>query len=84
MTEISEQGVIGNGQMLATIGKRGELRYLFWPTIDYPQHVLGSLPGIFYSNGETGKFEWLTGFPWEQEQEYVAETNILLSRFKRA
>ena len=82
MTEISEQGVIGNGQMLATIGKRGELRYLFWPTIDYPQHVLGSLPGVFYSNKVTGKFEWLTDFPWENEQKYVAETNVLLSRFK--
>ncbi len=82
MTQVSEQGVIGNGKMLATIGKRGELRYLFWPTIDYPQHILGSLPGIFYSNKKTGKFDWLTDFPWEQRQEYVAETNILLSFFK--
>jgi glucoamylase len=82
MTEVFEQGVIGNGQMLATIGKRGELRYLFWPTIDYPQHVLGSLPGIFYSNKNTSKFGWITDFPWEQKQEYVADTNILLSFFK--
>jgi glucoamylase len=82
MTDVTEQGVIGNGQMLATIGKRGELRHLFWPTIDYPQHVLGSLPGIFYSNKNTSKFSWLTDFPWEQKQEYVADTNVLLSFFK--
>jgi glucoamylase len=84
MIEVSEQGVIGNGQMLATIGKRGELRHLFWPTIDYPQHVLGSLPGIFYSNKSTSKFGWLTDFPWEQKQEYVADTNVLLSFFENS
>jgi glucoamylase len=84
MTQLSEQGIIGNGQMLATIGKRGELRHLFWPTIDYPQHVLGSLPGISYSNKNTSKFGWLTDFPWEPKEEYVADTNILLSFFKNS
>lgn len=82
MTKVPEQGVIGNSQMLATIGKNGELRYLFWPTIDYPQHVLGSLPGLFYSNKDAGKFEWLTDFPWEGKQEYVENTNIMLTTFK--
>jgi len=28
---VFEQGVIGNCMMLGTIGKNGELRYLFWP-----------------------------------------------------
>jgi glucoamylase len=84
MTPISEQGVIGNGQMLATIGKRGELRYLFWPTIDYPQHVLASLPGMFYSKENTSKFGWLTDLPWEQKQEYFENTNILLTAFKNS
>lgn len=84
MTTYPEQGVIGNGQVLATIGKHGELRYLFWPTIDYPQHILGSLPGIFYSNNHLSKFSWLTDFPWSQKQEYVADTNILLSFFKNS
>jgi GH15 family glucan-1,4-alpha-glucosidase len=37
--EVPEQAVLGNNRMLVTIGKHGELRYLFWPTIDYPQHV---------------------------------------------
>jgi glucoamylase len=77
-----EQGVIGNNQMLATIGKNGELRHLFWPTIDYPQHVLGSLPGIFYSNKNASKFGWFTDFPWKSEQKYVENTNIMLTTFK--
>jgi glucoamylase len=80
--KMSEQGVIGNSQILATIGKNGELRHLFWPTIDYPQHVLGSLPGLFYSNKNARKFGWLTDFPWKSKQEYVENTNIMLTTFK--
>jgi glucoamylase len=79
-----EQAVIGNSQMLATIGKHGELRYLFWPTVDYPQHVLGSLPGLFYSRKKGSNFGWLTDLPWEQKQEYAGDTNILLTVFKNS
>jgi glucoamylase len=79
---VPEQGVIGNSQMLATIGKNGELRHLFWPTIDYPQHILGSLPGIFYSNKNSSKFGWLTDFPWKIEQKYIENTNIMSTTFK--
>ena len=82
MTTVPEQGVIGNSQMLATIGKNGELRHLFWPTIDYPQHILGSLPGLFYSTKTDSEFVWLTDSPWEQKQKYVENTNIMLTVFK--
>lgn len=84
MSGTPEQAVIGNSQMLATIGKQGELRYLFWPTVDYPQHVLGSLPGLFYSNKRASRFGWLTDLPWEQKQEYAGDTNILLTAFKNS
>lgn len=84
MIQVPEQAVIGNSQMLATIGKNGELRYLFWPTIDYPQHILGSLAGLFYSKKNTGRFGWLTDSPWERKQEYVGNTNILLTLFKNS
>jgi glucoamylase len=82
--EVPEQAAIGNSQMLATIGKNGELRYLFWPTIDFPQHVLSSLPGIFYSNKNTSEFGWLTDFPWKQKQEYIDNTNILTTLFENS
>jgi glucoamylase len=84
MSGTPEQAVIGNSQMLATIGKHGELRYLFWPTVDYPQHVLGSLPGLFYSRKKGSNFGWLTDLPWEQKQEYAGDTNILLTVFKNS
>jgi glucoamylase len=84
MTDMPAQGVVGNSQILATIGKRGELRYLFWPTIDYPQHVVGSLPGLFYDGKNGNRFAWLTDPPWNSEQQYVEDTNILQTVFKNS
>jgi glucoamylase len=79
--EVPEQAVLGNNKMLATIGKHGELRYLFWPTIDYPQHILGSLPGLFYSIKGVRHFDWLTDSAWTKKQEYLVNTNILRTYF---
>jgi len=80
--EVPEQAVLGNNRMLVTIGKHGELRYLFWPTIDYPQHVRGSLPGIFYSIKGENRFDWLTDSAWAKKQEYLPDTNIVRTFFK--
>jgi glucoamylase len=78
---VPEQGVLGNNRMLATIGKNGELRYLFWPTIDYPQHILGSLPGLFYSRGGDKMFSWMTDIDWERKRQYVTDSNIINTSF---
>jgi glucoamylase len=80
--DVPEQAVLGNNRMLATIGKHGELRYLFWPTIDYPQHVRSSLHGIFYSFKRENRFDWLTDPAWTKKQEYLLETNIVHTFFK--
>jgi glucoamylase len=80
--DVPEQAVLGNNRMLATIGKHGELRYLFWPTIDYPQHVRGSLPGIFYSFKGENRFDWLTDPAWAKKQEYLPDTNIVRTFFR--
>ena len=81
--EVPEQAVLGNNKMLATIGKHGELRYLFWPTIDYPQHVRGSLPGLFYSFKGENRFDWLTDPAWTKKQEYLLDANIVRTVFRR-
>jgi glucoamylase len=80
--EVPEQAVLGNNKMLATIGKHGELRYLFWPTIDYPQHVRGSLPGILYSCKGENRFDWLTDPAWTKKQEYLPDTNVVRTFLK--
>jgi oligosaccharide amylase len=79
---VPEQAVLGNNRLLATIGKHGELRYLFWPTIDYPQHIRGSLPGIFYSFKGENRFDWLTDPTWTKKQQYLPDTNIVRTIFK--
>ena len=79
---VPEQAVLGNNRILATIGKHGELRYLFWPTIDYPQHIRGSLPGIFYSFKGENRFDWLTDPAWTNKQQYLLDTNIVRTFFK--
>ena len=80
--DVPEQAVLGNNRMLATIGKHGELRYLFWHTIDYPQHIRGSMPGIFYSFNGENHFDWLTDPAWTKKQEYVPDNNIVRTFFK--
>jgi glucoamylase len=80
--DVPEQAVLGNNRMLATIGRNGELRYLFWPTIDYPQHILGSLPGLFYSFKGENRFDWLTDLAWTKKQEYLPDSNIVHTFFR--
>ena len=80
--EVPEQAVLGNNRMLAVIGKNSELRYWFWPNIDYPQHIRGSLPGLFYSWKANTRFGWLTDSEWDKKQVYLPETNIVQTFFR--
>lgn len=41
--------VVGNARMLATLDASGEIHRLFWPHVDYPQHVDRMFGGIFTS-----------------------------------
>ncbi|WP_380165920.1 glycoside hydrolase family 15 protein [Kroppenstedtia sanguinis] len=71
-------GVTGNGKMLATYGKDGQLHRLWWPRVDYPQHVdrmwMGiDLPGI------TEEVCWTHGEGWTHRQSYVGESANLLT-----
>lgn len=72
---------MGNRSTLVTIGKNGELRHLFWPTHNYPQHVRGSLPGIVAAKSGTESFSWLTDHPWSRKQRYLPDSTILETTF---
>ena len=73
---VYEQSIIGNSSMLAVIGGRGELRYLFYPTKSFPQNIHSSLPGVY----RRGWFSWLTDWG-EVRQRYVAP-GVLETIFK--
>jgi len=68
--------VIGNSRMLACITCRGELVRLFWPNIDYPQHINSMRAGIFFA-GQQYSTLWLDGESFRHSQQYIKDTNIL-------
>ncbi len=69
--------IIGNSSMLVALGQTGELYRLWWPHVDYPQHVERMRAGIFLE-GESTETLWLdTPLEWQYEQSYVPQTNVL-------
>ena len=72
---------MGNRSTLITIGKNGELRHLFWPSHNYPQHVRGSLPGILAGRNGNESFSWLTDDPWIRKQRFLPDSTILETSF---
>lgn len=68
--------IIGNSRMLVCLSDRGELQRLFWPNIDYPQHIERMPVGIFYE-GNKNSTVWLNDSVFQHRQEYVKDTNIL-------
>lgn len=69
--------IIGNSRILASLGKTGRLFRLWWPHIDFPQHVDAIRTGIRIEGG-AGRTVW-----FDEEQEgvefesgYVRRTNI--------
>src|SRR5437870_12849577 len=81
MFSTSQQAPMGNRSTLITIGKNGELRHLFWPSHNYPQHVRGSLPGILASRNVTESSSWLTDDPWIRIQRFLLDSTILVTSF---
>lgn len=69
-------GVIGNSKMLASLDSRGQLHRLWWPRIDFPQHVDELLAGIFIP-GKTKRTVWLHEKEFTHQQSYVGDTPIL-------
>lgn len=68
--------VIGNGSMLGCITETGELIRLYWPEIDYPQHLEKMLTGFFDANVPNSTL-WFSEGDHEVKQRYLEDTNIL-------
>lgn len=71
--------IVGNSSMLGCLSDKGELVRLFWPHIDYPQHVDRCLAGIFLADRKNSTV-WLNDERLEHRQCYVTDTNILKTR----
>ena len=68
------EAIIGNSRMLASLKRNGEIFRLFWPRIDYGQHL-----GRFWTGIRAGKSstKWFHLNEWASSQRYLGGTNIL-------
>lgn len=69
--------IIGNSKFLASLGRNGRMYRLWWPNIDFPQHVDAIRTGIRteQSSGTTWFDSEEEG--WTHQADYVSKTNIL-------
>lgn len=68
--------VIGNGYMLGCITETGELIRLYWPQIDFFQHIEKMLVGFFDVENHHRKV-WFSEGDHSFRQDYIGDTNIL-------
>lgn len=75
-------GVGSNGRMLATFADTGELLHLFWPHVDYPQHVNRLVVGLCPRGaGNPTPTHWFAAEQgWETSQKYEADGPVLCTR----
>ena len=66
--------IIGNGSLLATLSARGELERLFWPNVDWGQHLGELRLGISIADAAV---TWLDDPRLEHAQHYLGETTIV-------
>jgi glucoamylase len=77
----SSFGIIGNGRLLAKVQEDGALTEAFFPSIGFYRHIMQSQFGLF--ERESGKSVWFSAREFDAAQEYVEDTNVLQTRFRR-
>jgi GH15 family glucan-1,4-alpha-glucosidase len=75
--KISDYGVIGNLCTVALVGIDGSIDWLCLPYLDSP-----SVFGALLDDRQGGRFTLAPTGEWDSTQEYLPETNILLTRFR--
>jgi oligosaccharide amylase len=68
--------ILGNAELLVTMGRKGELFGFFYPRRDHAQHIDESLACIH--TGET--LLWTNSNDWQSIQNYIEDTNIVSTK----
>src|SRR5215469_15088025 len=76
--------IIGDSKLLCVLARTGEIRRLFWPFIDYGQHVEVFKIGLQIQGQR--EILWLGDRGWTHSQSYEEDANVVLtlSRHKRS
>ncbi|MEM3147592.1 MAG: glycoside hydrolase family 15 protein [Candidatus Jordarchaeales archaeon] len=69
---IEANGIFGNGRMLGVLSWEGDVRWLSWPMIDFPNHV----ERISFGFSWKGRGEWL-GDGWKHQANYINGANVI-------
>ncbi len=75
---LQSAAVTGNGRMLACLSPQGLLTKLFWPHIDYGQHM-GKFHAGLAPRGNNGNTQtrWLHHDGWQTGQHYLPSGNVI-------
>ncbi|OYT62822.1 hypothetical protein B6U67_04125 [Methanosarcinales archaeon ex4484_138] len=65
--------IIGNSQLLATLGMKGEIFNIYYPRRDHAQHVADALLAI----NTYGNYHWLNTIDWQSKQYHPCGNGIL-------
>ncbi|WP_084134780.1 glycoside hydrolase family 15 protein [Paenibacillus harenae] len=68
--------IIGNSKFLAALGRTGKMYRLWWPNIDFPQHVDAVRTGLQWEGSSVSWFDEAAD-GWSHETAYIPKTNIL-------
>ncbi|MDD3042641.1 MAG: glycoside hydrolase family 15 protein [Methanosarcinaceae archaeon] len=68
--------ILGNAELLVTMGRKGEIFGFFYPRRDHAQHVEESLACIH--TGE--KLLWTNSNDWSATQNYIEDSNIVSTK----
>lgn len=72
--------VIGNGSLLATLSARGEVERIWWPNVDWGQHLTEFRLGVV---ADGRRVTWLDDGGFDYEQRYVEDATLLRTRGRR-
>ncbi len=71
--------ILGNSQILLTLGQSGEIMAWFYPRKDHAQQIHECLPAIYIGEAHRGNLHWTYGDEWSRHQFYDGDSNVLVT-----
>jgi len=71
--------ILGNRELLVTMGKKAEIFGFFYPGRDFAQHVEESQACLYDRN----RLIWSEDQEWQATQRYIEDTNVVITRLSR-
>ena len=71
----------GNGRVLVTAGRCGELMGFFYPRIDYAQNIREGMPAVRLISEGGDRFFWCFEEVWRVAQSFESASGVLVTRW---